>query len=508
MKTIIVVDNKDDLPDSPFELVSARSYLTNPHYSDNRRTQVLNLCRHYRYQSFGYYVSLLAAARGHKVIPEVIHIQDFKSIKVLRQMTQKLHGTIQKGLADIGSESFQLSVYFGQNLAHRHEKLARELFAILKMPLFRVQFEKRNNERASNKHSESTSDKNPDQNSNKNNWIITGISALNLKDIPESHKPYIPKFISDYVSQKKRYTSSKPQSRYDLAILINPDEASGPSDQKAIDRFIRAGEKIGFQTEIIFPEEMNRLAEFDALFIRETTAVNHHTYRFARLAEAMGLIVIDDPTSILKCTNKVFLAELLNQNGIATPKTYIVHRDNYNQLREQIQFPIVIKKPDSSFSVGVIKANDSDEWKENLQRMFEKSDLLLAQEFMPTEFDWRIGIIDQQPLFACRYFMARGHWQVYDWNQTGKNWGKTETLPIYQVPNYIIETALQAANLIGNGLYGVDLKEVNGKAYIIEINDNPNIDSGNEDEYLKDELYMTIMQSFLQRIENKKKGIS
>jgi glutathione synthase/RimK-type ligase-like ATP-grasp enzyme len=52
-------------------------------------------------------------------------------------------------------------------------------------------------------------------------------------------------------------------------------------------------------------------------------------------------------------------------------------------------------------------------------------------------------------------------------------------------------------------LFGVDIKVVNGKPCIIEINDNPNIDAGVEDKILKDELYMMVMQSLKRRIEEK-----
>ncbi len=91
---------------------------------------------------------------------------------------------------------------------------------------------------------------------------------------------------------------------------------------------------MGLSTELIEKDDFGRLAEFDALFIRETTSVNHHTYRFARRAMAEGLVVVDDPDSILKCTNKVFLAELLERHKIATPRTLIVHRDNLERRRE------------------------------------------------------------------------------------------------------------------------------------------------------------------------------
>jgi glutathione synthase/RimK-type ligase-like ATP-grasp enzyme len=65
--------------------------------------------------------------------------------------------------------------------------------------------------------------------------------------------------------------------------------------------------------------------------------------------------------------------------------------------------------------------------------------------------------------------------------------------------------AMAVANLIGDGLYGVDMKQVGDKAYVVEINDNPNIDSGVEDTLLKDNLYLTVMQVFLKRIEERKR---
>lgn len=65
----------------------------------------------------------------------------------------------------------------------------------------------------------------------------------------------------------------------------------------------------------------------------------------------------------------------------------------------------------------------------------------------------------------------------------------------------------RAAGLIGDGLYGVDLKVVNGKCHVIEINDNPSIEAGYEDQILKSELYVRIMKVFLDRIECRKQGV-
>src|SRR3546814_5982068 len=111
------------------------------------------------------------------------------------------------------------------------------------------------------------------------------------------------------------------RSRYDLAILVNDDEKEPPSNARALKMFERAAEHVGFDVEFLDKSDYGHVAEFDALFIRETTAVNHHTYRFARRAAREGLVVVDDPLSILRAANKVFLAQLLERHCILQPQT-------------------------------------------------------------------------------------------------------------------------------------------------------------------------------------------
>ena len=68
-------------------------------------------------------------------------------------------------------------------------------------------------------------------------------------------------------------------------------------------------------------------------------------------------------------------------------------------------------------------------------------------------------------------------------------------------PAEVVKTALRAANLIGDGLYGVDLKQTEKGVVVIEVNDNPSIDAGVEDEILKDELYRTLIEDFIARLD-------
>ena len=69
----------------------------------------------------------------------------------------------------------------------------------------------------------------------------------------------------------------------------------------------------------------------------------------------------------------------------------------------------------------------------------------------------------------------------------------------------MLKIATKAAKLIGNGLYGLDIKQSGNRIVIIEINDNPSIDAGVEDRFLGGELYTLIMQEFLSRMEEKRR---
>jgi glutathione synthase/RimK-type ligase-like ATP-grasp enzyme len=136
--------------------------------------------------------------------------------------------------------------------------------------------------------------------------------------------------------------------------------------------------------------------------------------------------------------------------------------------------------------------------------MLEDSDLILVQEFMPTSFDWRIGVLDGQPLFACHYRMAKKHWQIVKHNEDGgAEEGSAKTFALEEVPPEVIDVATRAARLIGRGLYGVDLKQNEQGVFIIEINDNPNLDHGVEDAAGKNEVWRRVVQWFIDRIERR-----
>lgn len=484
MQPLVVVNNPKfwqiNIPN--VLVVAARDYLSDPKYLEMRGVKVFNLCRYYRYQSTGYYVSLLAEARGHKPSPSISTLQDMKSMTIVRMASDELEDLIHKSLRRIQSSTFTLSIYFGRNLAKQYDRLSAKLYSLFPAPFLRAEF----------RYDEG--------------WYLASLHTISLVEIPDSHMDFVNNVVREYFD-KSRYTAPRHVvPAFNLAILKTQNSESKPSNNKAIEKFLSAAKKIGLGADVITKDDFGNLGEYDALFIRDTTGVNHYTFRFSRRAQAEGLVVIDDPTSILRCSNKVYLAELLELHGVPRPRTMIVHKDALPTVIDKVGLPCVLKQPDGSFSGGVFKAETKEELYKHASKLHEDSSLIIVQEYLPTGYDWRVGIFDRRPIFVCKYYMAPNHWQIVKHEDDGEiDYGTVETMRVEDAPPKVVSTALKASNLIGDGLYGVDIKQVGNKLYVIEVNDNPNIDCGFEDVILKDELYLDIMRIFLKRIVAYKK---
>ena len=484
---IILIENTKDWRSEFPEVVviTANDYLSRQEEYKHKGMRVINLCRSYRYLSTGYYCSLLAEARLHKVVPTVRTITDLSSRAIYslnaEDLDELVNKIFNKKFLHSATDNFEINIFFGKCEYPEFQDLARQFFDLFRCPLFKVEF------RFQGK------------------WNISSVKPVYLNTLSQDKYELFKDALNTYISKPWRLPRTKTVARYDMAILYNPAEKLPPSNPAALQKFIKAGKKFGVDVELIEKKDYSKIAEYDALFIRETTRIDHYTYRFAKKGETEGMVVLDDPDSILKCTNKVYMAELLKANNIPAPRTVILKKGNFEAVEGIIDFPMVLKIPDGSFSRGVFKAQDKKEALEITDRLFKESDLILAQEFLYTAFDWRVGILNRKPLYACQYFMSRSHWQVVKHDESGRiQEGSYKTFRVEDTPPAVISTALAVANLIGNGLYGVDLKENEKGVYIIEINDNPNIDSGVEDACLGDELYQIIIGEFVRRLEMRK----
>ncbi|WP_186398016.1 RimK family protein [Stappia sp. P2PMeth1] len=478
---VVLVDNPKDFSnaDTPHKVMSVRDYMLRPKLFTGTNPNIINLSRSFAYQGAGYYASLLAEARQHRVLPNVETMIELSRKGLYRHALPELEDSLNRCLAKAEGVGDKLLVCLGQTEIAALEPFARLLFDWYRAPILEV-------------------------NLGKETWrAITRIRVVPISDLDASARSFLNASLERYTHRAWRAPKQRLPMKYSLAVLANPKEDLPPSSQESLRHLAKVAARQGVEIVPIGKGDLDRLAQYDALFIRETTNIDNHTYRFARRAVQERMPVIDDPVSMIRCTNKVYLAELMETHGIPIPKTAVLSSvKEAIGLEARLGSPVVLKIPDGSFSRGVFRVAGEAAITEKLKELLDDSDIIIAQEYCPTDFDWRIGVLDGEPLFAVQYLMAKKHWQIVK-HEDGKQAkeGSFRSISLAETPPAVVETAIRAARLIGDGLYGVDLKSFGDRVVVIEVNDNPNLDHGVEDSMEKDAVWERLVRWFVRRIE-------
>lgn len=267
-----------------------------------------------------------------------------------------------------------------------------------------------------------------------------------------------------------------------ITIAWNPEDLFSPSDDGAIAscRAALALEGLDAVIETVAEATMGPLR--DGCFIRAFTEVGGPAHILAGRYEAHGRPVIDRPSSIMRGCDKVHQALIFARAGIDTPPTRLL--TSSTQITSALEalggLPLIVKDPGGSFCSGIGIATTRNELEEMAALFLVRGRGLVLQAFMPSRFDWRIGVLDGRPLFAAQYWMAPDSWKIRKAGPEGEIWGGARPIPLAATPESVLSTAVRAAAAMGPGLWGVDLKAIGDRVLVIEVNDNPNIDDACE----------------------------
>ena len=470
---------------------------------------VVNLCRAPRYLSEAWYVSLLAEARGGRPIPEPALLEQTRDrasrdralreegIEVLdaREVAARLRaGAVPaegwplviddpddpKPRPPRPAECLRVTMLCGRPAraeaprgAPSLTRLGARLFAAWGLPLMEVSLVR-----------------------DAGRWRVFDLRRQELGDLDAAALRVLAEALAALPRGKAAPATPS------LAVLWDGADPASASSAETIARLGRVAARRGLRVEIIGPRDLDRLGEHDALFVRTLTGVDQPAWRFATRAEALGMPVIDHPAAIVRCSNKVYLHELLGRARLAMPRTVVFGAAlDFDALVARLGSPVIVKVPDGSFSMGVHKVSSAAGFAELVPGLLARTPLLVAQEYLPTTFDWRVGVLDGEPLYAARYHMVPGHWQIRALRGAAVRFGRVEGVALDAAPPDVLALATAAVRLIGDGLFGVDLKETERGPVIVEVNDNPNLDLGYEDAADGDAVYERIVDWFKARLE-------
>ena len=285
-----------------------------------------------------------------------------------------------------------------------------------------------------------------------------------------------------------------------LGIFVDRKTLSNSEQLNALIRCRDVAEELGHDVDFIFPVDISKIPKMDALFIRARTDPMNITYVAARMAKFHGIPVIDDPESIQICSDKINMYSHLMKKSVSLPRTIFLSRndlsvEHVSHLFDEMGSPLVVKEPSTSFSLRVEKVYTVAEFFKVARRFIKMSDWIVVQQFIESKYDWRIGVLDGKLLYACKYTIPSVTFKIQASVNGHLIYCGVESVPPDCVPPPVIQLGIDAANAIGRGLYGVDIKNNNGDAYVIEVNDNPSLESGEDTCYPL--VYHTIVSHLL-----------
>lgn len=257
-QVLLVVDDLQDWsPYFPSERVIGFDEYLAFDSSAKQRVRVINLCKSYSYLKQGYYCSLLAEAKQHKVIPSVRVLNDMDNPSLYQLDLGRVSGVITKSLKNVPTDQdITAKSFFGQVSEEWLKPIARALFERFPCPI--LAFTLRHTAKR---------------------WAILDIHVVSAHGLDDAEETAFAEALDQFCKKVWREVKPKKVARYDLAMLVNHEETLPPSNKAALNKFIAAGKSLGIDVETIGPDDFGRLSEFDGLFIRETTSIDHHTYK-------------------------------------------------------------------------------------------------------------------------------------------------------------------------------------------------------------------------------------
>src|SRR5688572_19698979 len=163
MQKLIIVENPDfwDFKLADVHVITPSRYIAEPQLQLEKGLRILNLCKSYQYQSIGYYVSLLAEARKHNVLPEIYTLQNFRYPSILREDFEDFDKLIQTTFKNEEKDKVEFDIYLGIARKENYNKLAKQLFLYVQAPCLTVVFSK------------------------KNKWVLQSIRPFSVEEVPD-----------------------------------------------------------------------------------------------------------------------------------------------------------------------------------------------------------------------------------------------------------------------------------------------------------------------------------
>lgn len=229
-------------------------------------------------------------------------------------------------------------------------------------------------------------------------------------------------------------------------------------------------EKLGAKVDIhhfssLFPlSNKLKLPKYDLIYLRIGGSIRV-TFTLTTQLEIMGYKLVNNPRSIFLTNNK-YLGTVLASKVMKTPKTYLIGKrlEDFNKLKEKLDFPFVIKPLLSIQGKGVAKIENEQQLKE-YKNSLSRAKLIgyprLAQEFINYDKLIRVVMIGDE-IIDSAYDQPTNDWKC--------SVCINPKVKPYPLNDNLKETALKLKKITGQEISMLDIFEKDGEYIFNEIN--------------------------------------
>ncbi len=215
-----------------------------------------------------------------------------------------------------------------------------------------------------------------------------------------------------------------------------------------------------------------KLSSYDAVIPRIGASITFYGTAVVRQFEQMGVFCLNSSHAISVSRDKLRSLQILSRHDVGMPKTAFV-RENEDVLRaiEEIGgAPVIIKLLEGTQGVGVILAESSKVAEAIVEAFAGLEQNVLIQKFVAESKgkDVRAFVVGDRVVAAMRRSAIGTEFR--------SNVHRGGTTQAIELPDDYERTAVQAAQILGLRVAGVDMLEAAGGPQVMEVNNSPGLE--------------------------------
>lgn len=252
-------------------------------------------------------------------------------------------------------------------------------------------------------------------------------------------------------------------------------------------RLVEAGEQRGHQVDVIdtlhcymditsnkpaVRYKGQELPKYDAVIPRIGASVTFYGTAVVRQFEMTGTFSVNESVAISRSRDKLRSLQLLSRKGIGLPRTGFAHSpDNIDDLIKNVGgAPLVIKLLEGTQGIGVVLADTKKVAESVIEAFLGLKANILVQEFIKEAggSDVRCFVVGGKVVAAMKRQAAEGEFR--------SNLHRGGSAQLTELSVEEEQTAIDAAEIMGLNVCGVDILRSNRGPVVMEVNSSPGLE--------------------------------